>query len=79
MTNAAYLKARLAVYDAILHYWRNHDSAGLAADIADLERYRDHVHDWYLSACLKRGPQKPRVRTEKELAAFGKLFRKRKV
>jgi hypothetical protein len=69
-----YLKQRLQIYDAMLKRWRG--LPGLEQDYADLGRHRDNVHDWFKSAVMKRGPQK-RVRTEKELKAFGGLFKKR--
>jgi hypothetical protein len=75
VTHAEYLKSRIEGYDAILNEWRK--TGALREDIEDLERHRNNVHDWYISARLKRGPTK-RVRSEKEMQAFGGLFRRPK-
>lgn len=80
VTTAAYLeylKQRLGIYDAILAAWRGGETDGLRQDIADLERHRELVREHYYSLAHKRGPQKPRKRTEKEVRAFGKMFRRR--
>jgi hypothetical protein len=52
----------VAVYDAILAEWRDLDLPRLKQDVEELERHRNNVHDWWLTALRKRGQKKQSIR-----------------
>jgi hypothetical protein len=62
MSYAKHLRKRLAHYDSILERWRKlvDDLPALAIDIAELDRHRELVEAWYMTASRVEARRKPK-------------------